>query len=51
MNRGMPRKLMSPQKVSCDLDVAATITDIPEKPSENTVTVNRIGKITNRFDI
>ena len=51
MNRGIPRKLMTPQKVSWDLDVAATITDIPEKPSEKIVTVNKIGNITSKFEM
>lgn len=45
MKSGIPRKFITPQKVSCDFDVAATITDIPENPSENAITMSIIGII------
>jgi len=39
----MPRKLITPQKVSCDFATAATTTEIPENPSENKITISIIG--------
>ena len=45
MKRGIPKKLIIPQKVSCDFAVAATITDIPENPRENKITIAIIGTI------
>ncbi len=45
MKSGMPRKLITPQNVSWDFAVAATITDIPENPSENKITIPIIGAI------
>ena len=49
MNRGMPRKLITPQKVSCDFAVAATVTEIPENPRENRITIAMIGTIMTGF--
>ncbi len=45
MNKGIPRKLITPQKVSWDFAVAATITEIPENPNENKMTTAIIGII------
>jgi len=43
MNNGIPRKFIIPQNVSWDFAVAATITDIPEKPNENRITIAIMG--------
>jgi hypothetical protein len=51
MNIGKPRKLTVPQKVSCDFAAAANITDIPENPIENNITIAMIGPIINKFGI
>ncbi len=45
MNNGIPRKLITPQNVSCDFAVAATITEIPENPNENKITIAIMGTI------
>ena len=37
------------QKVSWDFAVAATVTEIPENPNENKITIAMIGMITKRF--
>ncbi len=42
---GIPSILIMPQKVSCDLAVAATVTDTPANPSENNMTMPIIGII------
>lgn len=47
MNNGIPSMLIKPQKVSCDFAVAATVTDIPANPNENSMTVPIMGIIIN----
>ena len=50
-NNGIPRKLIIPQNVSCDFAAAATMTEIPEKPIENNITIPIIGAIIHRLGI
>ena len=45
----MPSKLIIPQKVSWDFAVAARVTDIPENPKENKITIAMMGTIMKGF--
>jgi len=45
----MPSKLIIPQKVSWDFAVAARVTDIPENPKENKITIAMMGIIMKGF--
>jgi hypothetical protein len=49
MNNGIPSKFIIPQNVSWDFAVAARVTEIPEKPNENNITIPMIGIIIKGF--
>ena len=49
MNNGIPSKFIIPQNVSWDFAVAARVTEIPEKPNENNITIPIIGIIIKGF--